>query len=192
MNPDQLRDALEAQAARVEFGPDPLGTIRTRILRRSRRRIGLRLGWLGGAVTATVAAVVVGVASCQPPLPPPVPPATTAPATPSPTPTTAAGVAVTVPVYWVGRLGGRSVLYREFRQATVRSDTLPERIAAALRLAVSGPPLDPDYATPWPAGAAVRGVTVDSGVSTVDVSVAAPDPVAVQQLVWTATAVAVA
>jgi Immunoglobulin-like domain of bacterial spore germination/Sporulation and spore germination len=190
MNPDQLRDALEAEAARVEFGPDPLGAIRARTRLGSRRRLGLRLASFGGAVTVTVAAVVLGVVSCQPPLPAPLPPATTAPATPSPTPTTAAAVAVTVPVYWVGPSAGRAVLYREFRQTTVPADTLEARIAAALRLALSGPPLDPDYATPWPAGATIRGVTVASGVSTVDLSVAAPSPIAVQQLVWTATAVA--
>jgi hypothetical protein len=93
-------------------------------------------------------------------------------------------------VYWVGQQAGRSVLYREYRAATVRADTLDARIAAAVGLALSGPPLDPDYATPWAAGATVRSVTVDNGVSTVDITAAAPSGIAVQQLVWTATAVA--
>jgi hypothetical protein len=95
-----------------------------------------------------------------------------------------------VPVYWVGQQAGKSVLYREYRAATVRADTLDARIAAAVGLALSGPPLDPDYATPWPAGATVNTVTVDNGVSTVDISAAPPPGIAVQQLVWTATAVA--
>jgi Immunoglobulin-like domain of bacterial spore germination/Sporulation and spore germination len=196
MTPEQLREAFEARAGQVQFGPDPLGAVRTRIDQRGRRRLRIRLASIGGAVAATVAAVVVGVVSCQPvPGPQPLPPiGTTAPSptAPSPTasPTPAPAVAVTVPVYWVGQQAGRSVLYREYRAATVRADTLDARIAAAVRLALSGPPLDPDYATPWPVGATVRSVTVDNGVSTVDITAAAPSPIAVQQLVWTATAVA--
>jgi Immunoglobulin-like domain of bacterial spore germination/Sporulation and spore germination len=194
MNPEQLRDAFEAQAGQVQFGPDPLGAIRARIDHRSRRQLRVRLVSFGGAVVATVAAVVIGVVSCQPvPRPQPVPPiGSTGPTSPAPgpSPTVPPAVGVTVPVYWVGQQAGRSVLYREFRSATVRADTLNERIAAAVGLALSGPPLDPDYATPWPAGASVRAVSVDNGVSTVDVSANPPDAIAVQQLVWTVTAVA--
>jgi hypothetical protein len=194
MNPEQLRDAFEARADQVQFGPDPLNAIRTRIDQRARRRLRIRLASLGGAVVATVAAVVVGVVSCQPVLrPQPLPPiGTTAPSptVPSPSVTPAPAVAVTVPVYWVGQQAGKSVLYREYRAATVRADTLDARIADAVGLALSGPPLDPDYATPWPAGATVRNVTVDNGVSTVDITAPAPGPIAVQQLVWTVTAVA--
>jgi hypothetical protein len=196
MNPEQLREAFEARAGQVRFGPDPLNAIRTRIDRRARRRLRIRLASVGGAVVATVAAVVVGVVSCQPvPRPQPLPPiGTTAPSpavpSPRPTPTVAPTVGVTVPVYWVGQQAGRSVLYREYRAAAVPADTLDARIAAAVGLALSGPPLDPDYATPWPAGATVRNVTVDNGVSTVDLTAPAPAPIAVQQLVWTVTAVA--
>jgi len=196
MNPEQLREAFEARAGQVRFGPDPLNAIRTRIDRRARRRLRIRLASVGGAVVATVAAVVVGVVSCRPvPRPQPLPPiGTTAPSpavpSPRPTPTVAPTVGVTVPVYWVGQQAGRSVLYREYRAAAVPADTLDARIAAAVGLALSGPPLDPDYATPWPAGATVRNVTVDNGVSTVDLTAPAPAPIAVQQLVWTVTAVA--
>jgi hypothetical protein len=192
MSPDQLREAFEAQATRVEFGPDPLGGIRAEIRRRSRRRSMVRLVSVGGALTATVAAVALGVVSCQPSLPPPVPPiATTVPTSPSPAPSTPDAFAVTVPVYFVGHQAGRSVLYREFRSAVVAADTLDARIAAAARLALSGPPLDPDYASGWRAGAAVRAVTVDNGVSTVDIiGGGTPDAVAMQQLIWTVTAVA--
>jgi Sporulation and spore germination/Immunoglobulin-like domain of bacterial spore germination len=55
---------------------------------------------------------------------------------------------------------------------------------------------DPDYASAWPASAAVRGVQVAGGIAIVDLSGAAVNGagdaearLAVQQLVWTATAV---
>ena len=192
MNPEQLRDAFEARAGQVEFGPDPLRAIRTRIDRRSRSRFRLRLVSLGGAAVATVAAVVIGVASCPAGAPaaagchPSAPPPRRPPGR-RPRPRRSRSRCRSTAV---GQQAGRSVLYREFRSATVRADTLNERIAAAVGLALSGPPLDPDYATPWPAGASVRSVSVDGGVSTVDVSVSPPSPIAVQQLVWTVTAVA--
>src|SRR5262245_66373147 len=91
MNPEQLRDAFEAQAGQVQFGPDPLGTIRARIGQRTRARLRIRLASLAGGVVATVAAVVIGVVSCQPPLPtPPVPPVGTTAPTPTPTPSPSA------------------------------------------------------------------------------------------------------
>jgi hypothetical protein len=193
MNPEQLREAFEARAGQVPFGPDPLGAIRTRIDRRARHHLRVRLASAGGAVIATVAAVVVGVVSCQPPAPkPPVPPiGTTAPApTPTPSSSVAQPVEVTVPVYWVGQQAGRPVLYREYRRVGVPADTLEARIAAAVTLAMDGPPLDPDYATPWPAGSTVRTATVDNGVSTVDILATPPNEAAAQQLIWTVTAVA--
>ena len=65
---------------------------------------------------------------------------------------------------------------------------------------LAGPPLDPDYATAWPAGIGVgRGQRRPATVATVDLTgvgdaTAIRDPTlaraAVQQLVWTVTAVA--
>ena len=205
MTPEQrLRAALEAGADRVEFGPDALGTIRSRIGRRrdQGRRLVFRLASVATGLAATVTAVVIGVASCaRVPAPEPPPVATTGPSLgPTAGPTTPpgpTGVTVRVPVYAVGR--SNPVLYREFRPVVVPADTLTDRIAGAVRLMLASPPLDPDYATAWPAGIGVGPVTLTGSVATVDLTgvdgaAAVRDPAlaraAVQQLVWTVTAVA--
>jgi hypothetical protein len=207
MTPEQiLREAFEARAERVQFGPDALGTIRGRIARRrgQRRRLLVSIASIGTGVAATVTAVVIGVASCAP-VPSPAPPTvgTTGPGPsvgPTPGPTTTAGpsgVAVRVPVYELGRTGA-PLLYREFRSTVVPADTLTDRIAGAVGLMLASPPLDPDYTTPWPAGIGVGAVTITDRVATVDLTgvagaTAIQDPAvaqaAVQQLVWTVTAV---
>jgi hypothetical protein len=192
---DVLRRVLDARAQRVQFAPDALGSIRSRIDRRTRqrRRRTMSIASAAAGALATVTAVVVGVASCVPPQPQPTPPpgaSTTTdpgPTTPPATPDTG------LPVYYLGEANNRVVLYREFHHGA--GDTLPAWISAAVTDMLTVRPGDPNYRTGWPASAGVRGVTLDGDVAIVDLSGAALNSVgaetaemAVQQLVWTVTA----
>jgi hypothetical protein len=201
MNPEELlRRAFEARTNTVEVAPDALGTIRRRIARRRPGRraftIGLAsLATTAAAVAATVALALEGSRDLTQPQPPgtavdgsPTQGVLPAPITPTPT-----AVQARVPVYFAG---ARDRLYREFHGVTVPADTLPARIAAAAGLTLRGTPLDPDYRTLWPRGAALRGARLDGSVIVVDLSgagrstgSAATARAAVQQLVWTVTAV---
>jgi len=99
-----------------------------------------------------------------------------------------------VPVYWVGDSKANSWLYREFQ-------TVPDtggEVASAVSAVMSGAPLDPDHRTTWSPPARLE-VTQDGDAITVDVSTDAfENPqvgsqeavLAVQQVVWTATAAA--
>lgn len=211
---DLLRRVLEAEAATVEVQPYALAEIRRRI---SARR-GLR--WLprltrggamlfagtGAAALASVTAILIGVGSCAPPPagdpiagPPsgtaqPVEPDPTGPAGPTGTPPPA-GTAQ-VPVYYLGLDRSRPRLYREFHPLPVGDGSPAAKARAAVTEMLDGrTAYDPDYASSWPAGAAVREVRIDGDVVVVDLSGAARNPVgseyagqAVQQLIWTATA----
>jgi hypothetical protein len=83
------------------------------------------------------------------------------------------------------------VLYREFRAVPDTS------VAGVLRTMMSAKPLDPDYASLWPAGSSVTSATVDGDVITVQLNDAALRGTggsefacrSLDQLVWTATAV---
>jgi len=199
MTPEELlRRAFEARADRVQVAPDALGTIRRRIERRrspQRRAFTWGLAYVATGTAAAVAAVVliVGVPREQA-----LPPGTGTGGTPTQSTTTTVppSVATRLPVYYVATSGGRPVLYREFHPATLAADTLPARITAAVGLMLRGTAADADYTSPWPRGASVRGVRVEGGVATVDLAGAARNDVdaataraAVQQLVWTVTAV---
>jgi hypothetical protein len=92
----------------------------------------------------------------------------------------------------------RPRLYREFHRLDVGDASEGAWVTAAVRrmLDPRGPD-DPDYASGWPTGAWLRDVRVSQGVATVDLAGAATNGVsaatarqAVQQLVWTVTAVA--
>ncbi len=107
---------------------------------------------------------------------------------------TAAGGEVSgVPVYWVGETAVSYRLFREFR-------TVPDvgsRVASAVSAMTTQQPADPDYATPWsPASrveASVSGdaVTVDLSADAFAAGVGSElADLAVQQLVYTATAAA--
>jgi hypothetical protein len=193
MNEELLRRALEARAERVEVEPDALGTIRTRIAGRRRDRWRLGVGLSSAAVTLVTAAVV-GFVSCGPPaIPPPNPPASPSDG-PTAGPTSAPILSGRVPVYYAGP---QLRLYREFRTVTLSSGTLVERIRAGVVQLLVGGALDGDYRTLWPGGAAVRSVTLDGNVAIVDLAGASTSSVdaptaqaAVQQVVWTVTAVA--
>ncbi|KQY54591.1 MULTISPECIES: Gmad2 immunoglobulin-like domain-containing protein [unclassified Nocardioides] len=62
-------------------------------------------------------------------------------------------VLVTVPVYYIGDGPGGSVLFREFTK--LRPGSGQSNVEAALGMAVSGTPMDPDYRQPWPDGTKV-------------------------------------
>ncbi|MEO3927035.1 GerMN domain-containing protein [Micromonosporaceae bacterium B7E4] len=103
-----------------------------------------------------------------------------------------------LPVYYLGGDPGRPRLYREFHRLWLHDGSARDRITAALRNLLDGPVgMDPDYRSPWPEGTDLREVIVDGdGIATVDLTGAARDGVdevttrlAVQQLVWTVTAV---
>jgi hypothetical protein len=199
-----LREILAARAEAVPISPDALGTIRARVGRDTRRRRGLAVGFsaLATGAAAAVTAVVLSLGSAVPVVPAsstpgptkPVPttpvPTTPAPTT-GPTTTTPPGLAA-LPIYLVGTVDGRDVLFREFHSAP--GGDLPVRIRGALTDMIDGSPADPDYRTAWPAGAQVRGVRVQGDAIIVDLTVPAETPaqpaLALQQLVHTATAVA--
>lgn len=99
-----------------------------------------------------------------------------------------------VPVYWVAESRGSFRLYREFRDVPDVGGQVASAVAAMTRLT----PLDHDYATPWRPASRVS-VTQSGGALTVDLSRDALAntqvgselaALAVQQLVYTATAAA--
>lgn len=208
---DLVRRAFSARAERVEVAPDALQSIRDRIDRRTRqkRRVTMAFASVATGSIATAAAVLVGIASCLPPqpTPPPVGTGTAAPPPsitdgPAPTgeptagPTTAAGTA-RLPIYYLGSVGNRTVLYREFHTLPLPAQTLAGRISAAVTEMLTGEPYDPDYVSAWPTSATVRAVRIDGDVAVVDLGGVSTNNVGsevaeltVAQLVWTVTAVA--
>jgi len=166
------------------------------------------------AAAAAVAAIIGGVWwSGQDDRSGVTPPATNAPSlspTPSTAPTTSspttsgpvATESVTLPVYFVGPVGGADDKYKLFREF-VRQDlpvgaTPAEKAKAALVLAINAQPYSntDGYLQPW-SGQTIGDVTVADGAITVHLANAGvPEAVvgdenkrlAVQELVWTAQA----
>jgi hypothetical protein len=167
------------------------------------------------AAAAVVAAVVGGIWVSQRPDTSPVPggpssspvptaSATTGSGTPTNAPSSTPGASVppatarvSLPVYFVGpRTTGSTqlVLFREFVAAGLPDPATGEaKVLTALRGALAPAAAGSGYAQPW-AGVAVEDVTVASDGITVTLSRGAADldasqgRLAVQQLVWTATA----
>ncbi len=67
---------------------------------------------------------------------------------------------VAVPVYFVADQPAGPRLFREFHRLP-KDDVAAGQVADALRAAMEGAALDPDYRSDWPADATVTGVTVD-------------------------------
>ncbi|MDG4824498.1 GerMN domain-containing protein [Asanoa sp. WMMD1127] len=182
MTPEEtIRRALESEASTVEVRPDALAAIRART---GRRRTVVRVWFAAGLGVAAAAVAAVFAVAWPAPQP-------TRPAAPTvaPTASPSAGAAERLlAVYYVGpRRGDR--LVREFHRTTPESDTVADRVRAAVTLMLGTAPADPDYASAWPVGTAVRGVTVAGDVVTVDLGGATPpSAIATQQLVWTVTA----
>jgi immunoglobulin-like protein involved in spore germination/sporulation and spore germination protein len=210
-----LRAAFEAEAERVQVAPDALVSIRSRISARSARwrwRFNLSLASAATAVAATVVAVTVGVVSCQPPGRQPIPPGgpTTTGVRPSTVGTAASAsptgqpVTASAPVYLTGDVEGTPLLYREFHTLPVGDGSIAARIRAALGDTLAGRALDPDYGTLWTPGATVGSVQLvgqvavvnlvdtdpPSGTGSPGALPAAAAQAMVQQVVYTATAVA--
>ncbi|WP_157546849.1 GerMN domain-containing protein [Hamadaea tsunoensis] len=213
----RLRAALEARAATVDVAPDALSAIRARTRRRGwwhRIRGGVMpLTFTFGAASAaaaTVTAVVLSAGSCAPrPVATPSgqPPAASAESSASPAASppesppnpsggsTSGGSAASVPVYYIGSIGGVPKLYREFH-APPQAQSVTDRVGFAVRTMLDGrTAYDHDYISSWPASTRLRSVTVAGDTTTVDLSGAAVnayDPptekAALQQLIWTVTA----
>ncbi len=184
----ELRAAFGAQASQVTPAPDALSAIRARVgVARRRRRIAA-FG-LGALATAAAAALAVLFVLPAPPLPPPAPGASgSATVGPSGPPQ------IRLPVYEGGQVAGRGVLYREYHAVPVGDATLATKIRNAVTDMISGRPLDPDYRNDWSPSATVRAVRTSGDTITIDLSPGTDQPgdpaLAVQQLVYTATAVA--
>lgn len=123
-------------------------------------------------------------------------PSTSTPSTtqPSPTTTQAPTYLTGMPVYFVGESGGAFKLFREFRTVKKLGGPISSTVSAMTRLE----PLDPDYLNPW-SPASWTWVTQRGSTVTVDLSADALRntnigselaELAVQQLVYTATAAA--
>ncbi|GIH10619.1 hypothetical protein Rhe02_86860 [Rhizocola hellebori] len=132
------------------------------------------------ALTATLAACTVAD------------PAPTGSSTPS------AAVKQPVAVYYAlttpEGLGPR--LVREFHRVQEPTDSVVGQVRAAASQMLSHNALDPDYANLWPNGAKLLNVSIAGNTATVDIGGATANNVgaqaaqiAVQQLVWTVTAV---
>lgn len=212
---DVLRRVLTAAAGQVEVEARALGEIQDRIATRRRwwlpatRRGGIMIATPLVAVTTAVTVLAAGLVSCVPRAEHPAPPVATGSATPTgsatggsstgpaPGPPGPAGqVEFLAAVYYLGSTRGGPLLYREFHPL-VTAGTPAARVRAAVTEMLDGRTArDPDYASAWPASAAVRDVRVDADAVTIDLDGAAvngADPVtarqAVQQLIWTVTAV---
>lgn len=131
--------------------------------------------------------------------PPPTPPSTptsTPTAGPSTTPSASTAVGtVARTVYWLGPdAQGGPRLYRE----TVRRPVVAGVVADGVRAMLETRPTDPDYRSLWPRGTRLLGVSLASGLATVDLSPAAlaagaspaQERASLQQLVATVRAAA--
>jgi hypothetical protein len=203
----RLRRALHAEADMVNPSGDGLSRIR------SRTGQGQRRGWARWALAAgsavVIAAVGVGAGVLwagqdddHGQISATTPTSTTSAPTPTASESGSAspvpGTRVTVPVYWLGDAADRPGLYREFASELAVDASTQSKVAVAVALALSGTPADPDYSTPWAKGSAAT-VTLGAGEIGIDLNQAATDgssmgskiaELAVQQLVWTATAAA--
>jgi Immunoglobulin-like domain of bacterial spore germination/Sporulation and spore germination len=190
---DRLRAAFEAGTERVPVAPDALGTIRAKVRRRAQRRRRAIAG-LAGVATAGVVGAAVLLSSLSPVTPPVPGPASNGGSstvvTSSPPANPPVTVPVTVPVYFSEIVADRPVLYREYVTTTMPAPG--NELMTALQLSIQGAAADPDYGTRWPAGARIQHAA-RGDVASVDVTgvplAAGDDPMAVQQLVYTATAV---
>ena len=212
-----LRGALTREADEVQPGRDGLGRIRAEIAARERAAADAKRRWRTGLVAAAAGVLVIGGVATALSLPdpddnsvavaPPTPTSSSGPTSSSPTSPTTPGL----PVYYNGRTWQLDQLFREFHPVTDGgAGSISQRVQAAITLAMSERPSDPDYQTLWPAGAAAQ-TRVDADLITIVLNRAAADGItladplptegkaitqqdvdaaALQQLIWTATAAA--
>jgi Sporulation and spore germination len=195
---DALRRILAAEAESVDVAPDALNVIRRRIAkRRARWWHGWRpsaltmLSFTGGTAVVAAAAVAVALASAPKPAREPQQPA----GPPGPPAAVSVPPTANLPVYYLGDTSSGVRLFREYHLIRLDGPDAAARTRAALRtMLATHSPVDPDYRTPWQE-AGVNSVRVDGDAVLVDLhgvpaSVSDQDTarMAVQQLVWTATA----
>jgi hypothetical protein len=220
----QLRQALTREAERIH----PHQRLDT--ILHTAREVGAGDGpshptrrWLVPVAAAAAVAVIAGGVwwSQRPDSAPPTPPASSGPSATSPSVTSpavtgtqtspppssstsptgpAATQSVTLPVYFVGPVGGSKPTYRLFREF-LRGDvaqpaTAEARASAALAMAMNAQPYSntDGYLQPW-SGTRVTSVSVTPSAITVGLSNAGASGfdtetqrIAVQELVWTAQA----
>ncbi|MHA7262156.1 GerMN domain-containing protein [Arthrobacter sp. TMN-37] len=168
-------------------------------LRRS--RLGLR-GLLVSSAGVLLCTSVLLLPACtsDPPAPPPSGASNALPVGPPAQPGNADEVAGSdgiLPVYWLGGSGGSALLYREFT-GEAAPESVGDPIADAVRLMTIGRPFDPDFHGLWEPASMVTSSISAQNVITVDLSADAFRPgldaararLAIQQLVFTATAAA--
>ncbi|HET9657999.1 MAG TPA: hypothetical protein VFP72_21785 [Kineosporiaceae bacterium] len=195
---DLLGGALHREAARVSPSPDGLQRIQRELRSRTVPRPAAWFGRLAPALTAAAAVAVLAVAGTVGVR------LTDRPSAGGAGPATAPSVTAEappdkLPVYVVGDQGGRRWLFREYRSTHAR--TADERVAEAVTDAVTLAPADLDYdvrlfegALPGQARAQVSDqlitLTLTAAMATRPGATTADAELAVQQLVWTATATA--
>jgi hypothetical protein len=194
-----LRGALSEEADTVGVSPNALQCIRGRVDRRRARwwlpEPGpLRAVGMAVATAAVVAAVVAGLGGTVARHRAGDLPSTAGRPLPGNRPVPTANL----PVYYLGPAAGGQRLYREYHLLPVGGTTAARRIEAAVGAMLGMQPSDPNYRSPWPADARVAGVSVDGPTATVDLTGAGAGPadpqtarMALEQLVWTATAASV-
>ncbi|WP_129657993.1 GerMN domain-containing protein [Rothia halotolerans] len=105
-----------------------------------------------------------------------------------------------VPLYWVGQPGPRAHLFREYVPlAPDESAPAGDVVAMAVSMMSRMQPADPDYENPWSPASSVGSSVTSDGTLTLDVSSdmfpedlgEEAERMALQQLVYTATATAV-
>jgi hypothetical protein len=185
-----LRAALSARTEQVTVVPDALARIRARTAAR-RRTWTIAVTSLATAAAAVVTMIAFGHAAPRPDAQ--VPPATTATATPSPE-----AAVDSVPVYYTATVAGAPRLFREFHPV-VATLPLADQIRVAVAAMLAGAPFDPDYRSAWPATVSLRSLDLPAaaatggGVVVVDLTGDMPTgtagAIALQQLVYTVTAV---
>ena len=107
-----------------------------------------------------------------------------------------ASASATLPAYYLRETPQGLRLTREFQRVDLSDGPVTE----AVRLALTGRALDPDYRTVWPAGSDAKSVSVDGGTINVDLTGASQGrpsgmsaeqaELAIQQVVYTAQAAA--
>jgi hypothetical protein len=198
-----LRDVLHREAEAVQPSADGLRRIRADIARQPPHHAPrLARRWTPIVAAAAVVALLAGagglVLRWRPHTSPQAPAASGAIIATMDQAEARTAPAASVPVYVVGRQGGRPVLFREFRSS--RATDEGGMVEEAVRLAVTARPLDPHYIQLF---AASRGTKVTARVTPAQIRLdispapkavpgvtAADAQVAQQQLVWTATATA--
>ncbi|HCT81725.1 MAG TPA: hypothetical protein DGT23_35125, partial [Micromonosporaceae bacterium] len=117
--------------------------------------------------------------------------------TSSPVSPTAGPAQQTVAVYYALTAEGRGPrLVREFHKISAQDGSVPAQVRAAVTEMLSRNAIDPDYRNLWPPAARVANVSISGQTATVDLTGATVNSlgaeaahIAVQQLVWTVTAV---